>query len=321
MNWFNFYIKLTVFMLSASYCTASNTATTFDLEWGRLGDHLLDYTHNKWIFYQTGVPFILQPFPYSDHFVFHYEEPKLTSEKHASFKHRYNVGSLFEVTLENEDTLYVIGHCPDSYDEYKFLGWCCSPYVAVDWSDTVFRDEMRRLISPIHPLELLKIPEKIITVALHFRTGVGYDADVTRRSLPLRFPEPIYYIEQLNQLYSLVNQEPLYVYIFTDHPNPEELLQMLREKFPQENIQFDCRLSHNHHNANVLEDLFSMMQFDCLIRAVSHYSIVASHLGDFKIEMFPKNGYWENDKFVISQVGITQKGSWDPNSKEWNMEQ
>lgn len=321
MKRFFFFLKIALLMLTPNYTTANNTATTFDLEWGRLGDHLLDYAHNKWIYYKTGVPFILQPFSYSDQFVFHYEEPILTPERQTTFKHRYRVANLSEITQEKEDTLYVIGHCPDSYDEFLFLGWTQSPYIAVDWSDTTFRDEMRRLISPIHPLKLLEIPKDIITVALHIRNGGGYDADITKRSLPLRFPEPIFYIEQLKKLYSLVNQEPLYVFIFTDHSNPEILLQMLREEFPQENIQFECRLVNNHHNANVLKDLFSMMQFDCLIRAVSHFSIVASHLGDFKIEMYPKNGYWENDKFVVSEVELVQKGAWNATLKKWIIEQ
>lgn len=318
MKMLSFYFILFFFSISCSY--AHNTAITYHIQkQGRLGDHILDYTHAKWISYKTGVPLLFRPFAYSDQFAFHYSEEMLTPERQATFSNQIVIKNLSEVTNDNDNTLYYLGHCPDSLDEFRFIKWHKAPYTPVDWDDEVFREQMRSLISPINPLELLPLPKEIITVALHFRSGVGFDSANIKKVLPLRFPEPTFYIEQLSKLHSLVNMEPLYVYIFTDHPEPDTIRELLQENFPQDNIQFDCRSVNNRHNANVLEDLFSMMQFDCLIRAVSHYSLIASHLGQFKIELFPKKGHWSwpSKKFVVSQTGIIQKAAWDPLSKEW----
>ena len=178
---------------------------------------------------------------------------------------------------------------------------------------------MQTYIFPRYPLNLIDPRPNMISVALHFRTGGGYvhDTALMKQCLPLRFPEPIYYIEQLKKLHSLVNNQPLYVHIFTDFPEPAQLKKMLRLHFRKSNIIFSCRESGNQHDANVLEDMFSMMNFDCLIRPISHYSMTASHLNNFKIEMFPRHGYFENNKFIIDQVDIVEKAKWDAVHNKW----
>ena len=73
----------------------------------------------------------------------------------------------------------------------------------------------------------------------------------------------------LKEILNIFTDKSLYFYIFTDDPNPLDL----RNKFYEELIQInkkiviECRLSENTHNKNVLEDFFSMIQFDCLIFA------------------------------------------------------
>ena len=285
---------------------------------GRLGDNLLDYTHAKWLSYKWGIPLLFQTFEYSDQFVFDNIEEKLTPENEVFYSKKM-LDSLSQLDQNIAvDTLYFLAHACDNYDEFVFIGsW--GTFVPVDWSDEIFRNMMRTLIAPKHPLNLIEPPCDVISVALHYRTGGGFvwDTDEMKRGLPLRFPEDSYYFKQFAELCSLVSYEPMYVHIFTDHPQPEEIRTLFRNHFPDPNIEFGCRLVGNRHDQNVLEDLFSMMKFDCLIRPISHYSMTASHLSDFKIEFFPTHGYWNHNIFVVDKVQVIEKGSWDPLNKKW----
>ena len=54
-------------------------------------------------------------------------------------------------------------------------------------------------------------------------------------------------------------------------------------------IHFDCRKQNNGPGANVLEDFFSMMNFNCLIRAGSHFSRFVQRLGKNKVVIYPES--------------------------------
>lgn len=286
---------------------------------GRLGDNLLDYTHAKWISYKQGIPLLFQTFEYSDQFVFDDVEEKLTQENQSQYA-TVILKSLSQIEDKiTQNTLYFLPHTCDSYDEFIFNG-SYGTFVDVDWSDPNFKRMMQRLIAPKKSLNLDVPPNDVISVALHYRNGGGFvwDTDKMKHGLPLRFPENVYYFKQLKKLHSLVGHQPIYVHIFTDHPAPEEIKLMFEAKFLNTNIEFGCRTEGNRHDANVLEDLFSMMNFDCLIRPMSHYSMTASHLGDFKIEIFPIHGYFSGEnKFIVDKVRIIQKSVWDIHKNKW----
>lgn len=303
-------------LLLLPFCCLAKNAVTFG--WGgRLGDNLVDYTHAKWVSYKWNIPLLFKTFEYSDQFVFDDVEEKLTPEHEKSFN-TVIVKSIEAFNRQtNIDTLYFIPHTFDSYDEY-ISNRSKKIFIHVDWSDSYFRNMMIQLIAPKNPLTLHEPPKEIITVALHFRCGGSFSYDIKlMKTGSLRFPNISYYFQQLSKLHELVNHQPMYVYIFTDHDNPAQVYSQLKNKFASSNIEFHFREANNRHDANVLEDLFSMTKFDCLIRPCSHYSMMASHLGDFKIEIYPKRGFNKNHKFVVSEVGIIRKGSWDANRKEW----
>ncbi len=52
-------------------------------------------------------------------------------------------------------------------------------------------------------------------------------------------------------------------------------------------IEFDFRKTGNRHDANVLEDFFSLFLFDILIRPDSNFSLVPSLLHDYAILVTP----------------------------------
>jgi hypothetical protein len=307
-----------IFLPHACFCEYRKAVTHTGGD--RLGDKLVDYIHAKWVSYKWGYPLFYQPFKYSDQLILHDQEKILTSRAAKSFACRFTVKDVNQLD-QDYNTLFEIFHFPDSYDEYVQIGWAgFAPYIPVDWTDTKFRDRMRALIYPKYPLSLISPPKDVISVALHYRNGGGVDDNYVKSILPLRFPINEYYFEQLKNLHSLVNNDSLYVFIFTDHPNPSEIKQMFLSRFPN-NITFDCRATSSH-NSCVLEDLFSMMNFDCLIRPISHYSSVASHLKDFKIEISPKHGHYKNHSdislgHIIDETYIIQRATWDLEKKEW----
>jgi len=308
------------FLLLTFFCFAApQKAVTFG-EGGRLGDNILDYTHAKWISYKWGIPLLFRPFDNSELFVFHDVEQHLTAENKGHYFQKYLKGFHELSESIDTDTLYMVGHVPDAYEEYVFLG-SHGLHIPVDWSDPYFRDMMRALIVPKQTLDLIHPPKDIISVALHYRDGGGFvwDTDTMKRGLPLRFPDISYYIKQLKRLIVMVGRQPIFVQIFTDHPEPEKIKKHFKSIFPQSHIEFACREFGNRHDANVLEDLYSMTNFDCLIRPMSHFSMTASHLKDFMIEFYPTNGHWDNHRFLVDKVEVIERGKWDRVAKKWNL--
>jgi hypothetical protein len=85
----------------------------------------------------------------------------------------------------------------------------------------------------------------------------------------------------------------LYIYIFTDHPEPA----LIEGKFLRElsvwgienDVQIDCRRLGNTHSQNVLEDMFSMTQFDCVIHPDSSLSRFAAIIAAPILEIKPSH--------------------------------
>lgn len=320
MQIFSFLILLLVLPFAADAIPvtyAPKKAITFG--WGgRLGDNLLDYSHAKWISYKWKIPLYFKPFEYSDQFIFHDYEEHLTAETSAKFTEKVLI-SVEEIREKiKSDTLFFLPHVCDSYDEHLFLN-ARGPFVEVDWTDEKFRKMMKALIVPKNPLTLFYPPKDRVSVAVHCRTGggFGWDTDSMKKQLPLRFPEFEYYLEQLDTLYHYLRKEPLFVYIFTDSQEPEILMEQFKAYFSDANILFECRQEGNRHDANVLEDLFSMMNFDCLIRPMSHYSMTASHLVDYKIEFYPIHGHWKERRFTVDRVQMIEKSYFDKANHRW----
>jgi hypothetical protein len=283
---------------------------------GRTGDNILNYCRAKWASYKYGLTLFYQPFRYSDQFVFHDVEEIATPVRLRSFQTRIPWSEEDFLKPVKRNTLFIMQHIPDSHDEYKYMQWDSvpkrGPYISVDWEDPMFKEMMRQLVRPKHPLKLFYPPQNIVTVALHYRSGEGFDSDLDHIYQPLRLPTREFFLEQLQTLHALVGYAPMYVYLFTDHPDPISVKQLFEEQF-SENVHFECRDKDNHHDSNVLEDMFSMINFDCLIRSTSHYSTVSSHLGDHKILIYPIN----RTRDGVFKVRIITRALWDQESLEW----
>lgn len=81
-------------------------------------------------------------------------------------------------------------------------------------------------------------------------------------------------------------------------------MERYKKKLNNPRIHFDCRKGTNSHKLNVLEDLFNMTRFDCLIRPSSSYSTIAQLLNNFIIVIHPMHYVWSGEKLIIDHVEV-----------------
>lgn len=122
---------------------------------------------------------------------------------------------------------------------------------------------------------------------------------------PIKFPCDQYYIDQLKELSAMMPGKNLLVYLFTDDLEPEKIMERYSAQlkdYPR--IIFSYRTKDNHHTKNVIEDLFSITQCDCLISASSSFATAAQLLGNHEVLMFPVWAITFPDKIVINKMGV-----------------
>lgn len=276
---------------------------------GRFGDQLVTYFKVKWLAYKYGLKILYTPFKYSDQLVLDDIEELCTREKIQKFQSIID----FEKPSPNNNESQII---KKDGILYKTSLYCQVKH----WSSKEnkhFLDEIKKLIKPKKTLTTIELPNDRINVAVHVRKGGGYDRvllsnpDAGRPNvvysdikLPLKFPSDDYYIDQIKFISQYFKNKPLYVYIFTDDKNPAQLLQKYEQALNNNNIIFDCRKEDNHYDKNVLEDLFSMIKFDCLIRPSSSFSLIVELLGNHAVVIYPIEASIKDNKIIIEKVSI-----------------
>jgi hypothetical protein len=291
-------------LLCVSSLECSEKAVTYTFSGGRFGDNLLSYAHAKWVSYRFEIPLLYKPFPYSDQLMMHGIEHPYHSD--ASFSKTVHLGRGQEVNKQDpESILYILSYFAEG--AYVLLDpyW---PYVEVDWEDPGFRALLKEAIQPITPLPKWDLPTDRVTVAAHVRRGGGFDSLRVQKREPLKFPPDTFYIEQIRRIHAHFRGRPLYVFVFTDDPFPDQIVKQFKEQLRDLNVSFGYRKEGNTHHSNVLEDFFAMTQFDCLIRPESNYSRMASAIGDFLYEIYPMHFTVEKRKSYIDKYKILIRG-------------
>ena len=254
---------------------------TYQLYGGRLGDKLVCYCHAKWVSYKYDIPFLYRPFEYSDQFIMHtsdmtYLETQFESDRKVTIDKNI-------VIDPDADIVYEFPYFPESHFEPEFHH---SPFL-IDWNDKGFLDEIRRVLKPHFAMTPPLIPAGLISVAVHVRKGTGFDDPRMPQVFPHKAPPDSYYIEQIRRIADMFHDQSLYIYIFTDHDCPIDLVNQYKKRVGRKNLTFACRESGNKHNKNVVEDFISLTCFDCLIRPDSNFSLIASKLCDYKVQISP----------------------------------
>jgi hypothetical protein len=135
---------------------------------------------------------------------------------------------------------------------------------------------------------------------------------------PIKFPPDQYYIEQIKMVAQLVTDKQLLVVIFTDDPNPLDITERFAKALSAiPNLKLYYRTTENHHTKNVIHDLFTLTQCDCVISASSSFAFAAHLLGDHAIMVFPEHAITCPDKIIIDKVKvITVENSPDAASRK-----
>lgn len=294
--------KVLVFVCTIFFCVKSDTSIiTYKLNGGRFGDNLLSYSKAKWISYKYHIPFFYHSFPYSDQL----QISALEDEYTPSIESQY------------EEVLLLAKNQTPCIDVTKRCVYINQWYTKteIDWNDRQFVSELKKTIAPLHDLELISPPKGFVSIALHIRTGGNYTPDaIWQHKCPLRFVPIEFYIEQLKHIVATLEGKKIYIYLFTDHSDPARLAQQCSNSLDNPNIIWEYRQAGNNHKSNVLEDFFSMMSFEYLIRPGSHFSRFVERLGDNKVVIFPSHVRTVGHrKHIIDEVTIkTRKecGGW-----------
>ncbi|HSX25983.1 MAG TPA: hypothetical protein VLE89_03145 [Chlamydiales bacterium] len=278
-------------------------AVTYTFSYGRFGDNLLSYLHAKWISYTNDMPLLYKPFELSEGLVLsQLEKPYAGSGAEGWTPVELGRGRMI-YKRTGGPTLYISPYFPEDPHELKSgrdLNRRSWPYFAVDWHHPGFRKVAREMIAPKENLKLLDLPQKKITIALHFRDGGDFDGPDMHLKIPLKFPPAKFYIEALREVFARFPGHQFYCYIFTDANSPEEVARRICEAFPPDApIQFDWRKEKNHWDLHVLEDFFSLFLFDVLIHPQSNFSVVPTLIHTFAIAIAPKAFHMDKQKNVF----------------------
>ncbi len=297
---------LIVLFLLVTQIVQARSAVTYTFSGGRFGDNLLAYSRAKYISCLYDIPLLYIPFTYSDQLMMHNLEIQIS---HVNLKHFKDIVSYKDVNGKidpNADLLYVIPFFPESVIERNCPR---NPYLFdVDWNNPLFIGELKKTLKPNCVLNLLSTSHDGITVAVHVRIGSGFDIlpgqtynDMTCGQ-PLKWPPFSFYCDALRKIAAQYPEQAIYAYIFTDHDNPAEIMEWLRKEVGIDRVIFDCRVHDNKHNANVLEDFFSLLNFDCLIRGDSNFSIIAEKIHEYKVLIAPWHATQVNGQIMIDEI-------------------
>jgi hypothetical protein len=271
-------------MSSSNSLAACDGAITFRAS-GRFGDNLVALSHALWVAMQTERPLLLRSFPYSDQLVASRLWSSLDSAGFATLQPiRY--WPKRALPRPSAGQILQLDYFPEAPWEAKKPEW--QPlYFPVDWDNSAFRSLVRQAIQPINPLPSSARPPNTTAVAIHWRTGGNFDGLTCCVQQRMKMPDPQFFIDALNLVRQLRSHEPLFVRLFTDFPNPEVLIEILKSRADTQEIEFSARWEQNRDDANVLEDFFDMQTFDVLIRSDSNYSLMCGRLVDYQLEIYP----------------------------------
>lgn len=298
-------------LLSLSFHASMNaSAITYELS-GRFGDNLLTFCRAQWLAHKYGIPLKYEAFKFSDCLMMH----ERVSAYDASRYQRIGLRGR-EVPLDkNRPALYVACYYMD-LDQWD--GWENNGLPQIH--DVSYIAELKELIKPRVPVELIPLPDGMVSIAVHVRKGSGDDHGLISDNpqgvwskyhymdcdFPYKFPPDEFYINEIRYLAGLLKDQPLYVHIFTDHKQPEIIVEKYAVALNNPRITFGYRQAVNADETTLLDDMFSMARFEYLIRPDSSFSKVAQLIGDHVMAIYPKSHVWDGNRLIITETAIKE---------------
>lgn len=336
-----FVIGLYFLCLICSINVSSRTAVTYlsKKEWGgRLGDMLIMYIKAKWVAYTCELPLLCKPFNYYDQLKLSELEQGWNSSYERSYKKKVLCKNISKPLHEYIDPAYNALYIVHYYFTLPDWGLSQSMYDSQEiseWSEIIndqcFLDQLKKTIAPRNMLIIRKPPSNMISVAVHIRLGGGFDHPLISRQLygendifrdevipegtfadrfwPLKFPPLQYYVDQIKFVSEYYNDQPIFLSLYTDTQDTCSLVKTIKEVVNKDNIIFDVRETNNSHNQNVLEDMFSMAEYDCLVRSGSNLPQVSQLIGNHQLVVYPKSCKWIGRTMIIDNVGFYKRSA------------
>jgi len=274
-------------------------AVTYQKVHGRFGNCVWAFSQALWLSYKNDIPLIYTPFKHGEkltlsHLHQHRDDEAVKQLRERGVRKREASTHLLTLS-ENQGNLFV-------------LPW--RKRVDIDWTDKKFMKLLRKELSPITPHKFLTLPEGRLPVAVHIRVGSAKDyvtdtwhvRRYTERRFPNKFPPKSFYIEQLKRLSELLDDQPMYVYVFTDSIHPNLIIKKLEMEVNKPNILYGCKESSNSETSGILGDFFDMTRFEYFVRSRSTFSFMAEKLANWKISIYPKGCIWEDE--MVKVVGV-----------------
>ncbi len=302
-------VRFMLFLFFVAHNAHASSAITYSFNGGRLGDNLTTYIKAKWLSYKYNLPLLYQPFPYSDQLKLHELETRYTYEKSKEYKThvmRLSIASENAIKIDrNAHALYWV------HLYFKLAGWSELDEIR----DERFIALLKKLIAPRGSLPLMELPKDKISVAVHVRRGGTFEKPDFSKTTgmiypPLRFPPDQFYIDQLKKLPAYFPGQHFYVHIFTDDPDPRSIAQKYEAAVDNAFFSFNFRAHNNGHDHNVLDDLFAMARFDCLIRPASGFSRIAQLIGKHTMVIAPTTCSFEGDTLIITEVKVVKRSNY-----------
>ena len=316
----------------------TSSAITYKLNGGRLGDNLINYCKAKWIEFTQGFEFYYTKFPQSNLLMIEKYEKLFDSFLPHKFKRVIPIHKTSDFAIQgNTSTLYISDYY---FTDSNWANWNSKSvtWTWKEWShisnmiDTFkqsqsFIDGLKKTIQPQKPIQPPSLPINKITVAVHIRKR-GHDdppllsnqyyskKEASQYNIsypsgkysdviwPPKFPPNQFYIDQIKWLSTIFNHTPLYVYIFTDAKNPEQLTKEIKNAVNISTIEFDCRQNNTLHPIGAIDDLFAMTIFDCFIRSHSSFAVIAEVIGEHKLTISPQKWSWKANNLIIDEVNL-----------------
>lgn len=308
--------KIWILFLFNFLCNAEN-AIVFSLNPGRIGDCLINYTKAKWVSWKYDLSLYVEKFSHIDKFILHAKEKHNFRYLRRDFKQ--------VVALSSDDILCNQGIVNGTLYKTSYY------FQAQDWGhvhdihtwhglydNQEFRQLIRSLVKPKDNYTKIVIPQDIITVAVHVRKGCGRDPGVSSngvlkkrrrgpvvasdRGHPLKFPPDHFYIDSLRLLLDHIDNQQIYVQIFTDHTEPQKIIDYYKKCLNDQRVVFADAV-YNYFIA----DMFDMSLFDCLIRPDSSFSKISELVGNHTIVMCPLQSAWKENKLIITKIRLKDR--------------
>lgn len=291
----------------------------------RLGDYVYSYGLANLFSLKYNIPFYMTPFKYSELFLLHECDQFLDEKTRNSFEQVVEILKedelLKHLKTSKKSTLFTLYYdsrahiLPELKENFPTVHAYLNMYFYAQRCSALGSFLKKAFTPKVTPHQIF-LPDDKITVAVHVRKGSGPDTEmkaiqyqdefdyILRRDvalptfvksldfkIPWKFPSEQFYVDQIIKLSEMLNHAPLFVYVFSDSKHPEKIVERFKKRITLPNITLTCNkqdacVRHISGNA-IIEDIYNMSRFDCLIKAESGFSLTSQFIGDYKIIIVP----------------------------------